>query len=101
MWLCFFIEIEQHDYEKEEHHDGSCINDQVDNPEKSGVKQDVMSGDGKETDHQPKHAVDRILGEYHHQRGANGKCCKNKEGDRCHSLVSGAKIAEFYDLGEE
>ena len=56
-----------------------------------------MSGDGKETDHQPKHAVDRILGEDNHQRGANGKCCKNEEGDRYHGVVSGAKIAEIYE----
>jgi hypothetical protein len=53
MGFCFFVEVKQHDHKEEQYHDGTGVNDQVNNRQKVGVQQDVVSCDGEKEDHEP------------------------------------------------
>jgi len=69
MWLRFPVEIEEHYNIKEEHHNGTCVNDNVYNSQELCIEQHIMTGDAKERDDEVKNAVNRIARHYDHDCG--------------------------------
>ena len=67
MLFGFPVQIEQHDHEKEKHHDRSRIHYDMRDRQELRIQKDVMTGDGEETGDQRKHTIHGAFGKDHHQ----------------------------------
>src|SRR5690606_1476333 len=66
--LRIFIEVEQHQNEKEQHHNRSHVDDEIDHCEKLRIQEDIVYRKGKKRNNEVKYTVHRVLGEDGHQR---------------------------------
>ena len=57
-------QVEQHDHEQEQHHDGTAVDEHLDRGEELEAGQQVRGGDPDEGRQEPQHAVHRIAREH-------------------------------------
>ena len=67
MRLGLMVEVQHHDHVEEQHHDGTCIDNNVHHRQELGLEQQLVAGDTEECKNKIQYAMHRILGKYYQQ----------------------------------
>lgn len=73
VWLSFVVEVQVHDNEQEQDHDGPCVNDDVDDGNEFGTHQQVHPGDAEEYYNKIEYAMYRVFRYNDHNRSHDGQ----------------------------
>jgi hypothetical protein len=74
-------QVQQHDHEQEEHHDGARVHQDLDDPDEVRTQQRVDRRQAEERHDQPERAGDRALPRHHHERRRRREHAEHEEQD--------------------
>jgi hypothetical protein len=75
------LEVEQHDHEQEEHHDGARVHDDLDGREEVGLERDEDDGEREQRADERQGCVHRLAQQHHAERADHHHDREHDEGD--------------------